>query len=195
MKHFYLVRHTEFENPDEILHGRLPLRLSEKGREQALQIAKKLKRKKVARIYSSPVVRCRETSQILGKELGVPIVYDQRLLEVLTVMQGMKLTEYAKVSHRVYSIATELGGETMIDIQLRMMDFFFEKVKKETDNIVICSHGDPLYLLYLGLVRKDLPEEPSGFDDSEYPSKGSTREVKILDDHSLKIGALTRLSK
>ncbi len=193
MKYFYLVRHTEFENPDEILHGRLPLRLSEKGGEQAAQIAKKLKKKKIARIYSSPVLRCRETSQILSKALDIPIIYDQRLLEVLSVMQGMKLTEYEKVRDQVYTIADELGGETMIDVQMRMMDFFFEKIRKEPDNIVICSHGDPLHLLYLGLVKKDLPEDPSGFDNDEYPLKGSIREVKILDDNSLKVGALTKL--
>ena len=193
MKHFYLVRHTEFENPNEILHGRLPLPLSELGRQEAAEIAKKLRRKKVARIYSSPVLRCRETSQIISKALDVPIIYDQRLLEVLSVMQGMKLVEYEKVREQVYTIASELGGESMMDVQLRMMDFFFEKIKKEADNILICSHGDPLHLLYLGLVKKDLPEDPSGFDEAEYPLKGSIREVKVLDDRSLKIGSLMRL--
>ena len=179
MKHFYLLRHTVYDNPENIFHGRLPLDLSREGRGQAQKIAAWFKDKHIARIYSSAVKRCRSMSKIVSKAIGAPVSFDKRLLEILTVIQGMNMDAYRKDKQMRFANVSELGGESMMDIQIRMLDFFYEKMKSEKENIIICSHGDPLYFLYLGLAKRNLPETVDAIDRSEYQKKGTVRRVDI----------------
>lgn len=182
MKHFYLLRHTAFDNPENIFHGRLPLNLSAEGKKQARHIAQWFKDENIAKIYSSAVKRCRTMSEIVRKVIGSPVVFDKRLLEILSVIQGMDLDVYRKKKQIRFAYVDELGGESMMDIQIRMLDFFYEKMKSEQGNIIICSHGDPLYFLYLGLAKKNLPETVDAIDRSEYQKKGTVRPVAIEGD-------------
>src|SRR3989344_8056358 len=125
MRHFYLIRHTEYENPRHIFHGRLSFQLTQDGRERALAIARKMRRKKIGKIYSSAVQRCKEMSEVLSSVLKVPIAYDTRLLEILTAVQGVDLAEYEQDRNMRFSLVSTLGGERMMDIQVRMLDFFY----------------------------------------------------------------------
>ncbi len=179
MKRFYLLRHTEFDNPENIFHGRLPLDLSKEGKEQARRMAAWFKDKAIAKIYSSAVKRCKTMSQIVSKVVGAPIFFDKRLLEILTVIQGMDMDAYRKKKQIRFAQVDELGGESMMDIQIRMLDFFYEKMRSEQGNSIICSHGDPLYFLYLGLAKKNLPDTVDEIDRSTYQKKGTIRRIDI----------------
>jgi len=55
-------------------------------------------------------------------------------------------------------------------------------------NILICSHRDPLYMLYLALIKeKNLPNELEKVEDENYQEKGSVRSVIYQADKQLKI--------
>lgn len=70
----YLVRHGQTEaNVAERFVGWSDDRLSERGREQARELAARLGSGGVARIFSSPVRRCVETAEILSGELEVEV--------------------------------------------------------------------------------------------------------------------------
>jgi len=55
--------------------------ITDEGREQAKRVARELKKLKVARLYTSPVLRAYQTSAIIGQELDMIPVVDDRLRE------------------------------------------------------------------------------------------------------------------
>lgn len=75
MNRVYLVRHGE--NPANLLkqfsHKLIDYSLTPKGIVQSQQTAAFFKDKQVDAIYSSPLKRARETAEIIGAELGVPV--------------------------------------------------------------------------------------------------------------------------
>ncbi len=76
----YVVRHGEtVENANNCLVGRINSSLTEKGIEQAKKVREYFKDKKIDLIVSSPLDRCKQTSEIISDEM-IPIVYTESLL-------------------------------------------------------------------------------------------------------------------
>lgn len=176
------MRHAEYENPMKIFTGRLGVPLTAEGKLRVERVGNELKEVGIRKIYSSAVERCDETSAILAEILEVEVYHDKRLLEHLSPIQGMALTDYLKDREQRFTAVELLGGETMMDVQVRMLDFFYEKMKEEEGDILICSHGDPLYFLYLGLAGRDLPKRMIEVNRSQWQPKGSYRKVDIEGD-------------
>jgi len=77
-----LVRHGETdENAAARFQGRIDTRLNERGREQSHALARQVRDEGVVALYSSPLLRARETAQIVGDALGLEAVFDERLVE------------------------------------------------------------------------------------------------------------------
>jgi broad specificity phosphatase PhoE len=77
-----LVRHGETDwNADGRLQGQTDRPLSDFGRRQARQLAEELAGEPLDAIYSSDLARARETAEIVGERLGLPIVLDPDLRE------------------------------------------------------------------------------------------------------------------
>jgi broad specificity phosphatase PhoE len=77
-----LVRHGETDwNADGRLQGQTDRPLSDYGRSQARQLAEELGDDGVEAIYSSDLARARETAEIVGDRLGLPVVLDPDLRE------------------------------------------------------------------------------------------------------------------
>lgn len=147
MSSIYLLRHCDYENPRDILPGRLPLDLSETGKTRARELAQTFKDKNIARIYSSAVERCKQTAEIVSQG-KTPVLFDQRILETLSAYQGYWGENKTKNGFNFFSHRKELGGEGLADIQVRMLSFWREITKDLQENIIVCSHGDPLQVLY-----------------------------------------------
>src|SRR3989344_1700749 len=78
----YLIRHGGVENPLGIKYGRLPgFPLSEKGCQQVELLAKTLEGKGIQVIYASPLLRTKQTAEILSRSFNVSINYSDSLLE------------------------------------------------------------------------------------------------------------------
>ena len=77
-----LVRHGETDwNADGRLQGQTDRPLSEVGRRQARRLADELAEEKLEAIYSSDLSRARETAEIVGARLGLPVLLDPDLRE------------------------------------------------------------------------------------------------------------------
>lgn len=177
MKKIYLVRHTDYANPRKILPGRLPVELSMQGKKDAWKLNAWFANKQIEKIYSSAVLRCRQTSQIIADK-KIPIKFDQRLLEVFSAYQGYWYQDTANWSH-FFSHRLKLGGENLAQVQKRMVDFWQELIAKKEERVLVCSHGDPIYVLYLYLKNKPLiADETKENQLSDYPAKGSITVVK-----------------
>lgn len=73
MTDLYLVRHGETDwNRARRIQGLTDIPLNDTGREQARLTGMLLTRRPIARIVASPLLRARETAQIIARELGLP---------------------------------------------------------------------------------------------------------------------------
>ena len=80
-RRFYFIRHGEtIANAANIRQGEEG-GLSEKGRAQAEQAGRSLRRFPIKRIIASPYPRARETAAILRTHLAVPVIYSPLLAE------------------------------------------------------------------------------------------------------------------
>ena len=87
----HLLRHGEVFNPDGILYGRLPgFRLSDDGKQMALDAALALKGRDVTEVVASPLVRAQETAEPIAEVFGVGISTDDRLIESSNHFEGTK---------------------------------------------------------------------------------------------------------
>jgi broad specificity phosphatase PhoE len=77
-----LVRHGETDwNADGRLQGHTDRPLSDFGRRQARQLAEELAGDELEAIYSSDLARARETAEVVGERLGLPVELDPELRE------------------------------------------------------------------------------------------------------------------
>ncbi len=189
MTTIYLLRHVKYSNPEDLCAGRLPFELSEEGMADALKLQKYFEDKDITKIYSSQVMRCKQTAETVSNG-EISIEFDQRLLETLTVRQGVP---HGNNTENYYGYVHILGGETQQDVFDRVSDFWDSMKWEDNKNYIVCSHGDPLHFLYLHLYHKDLGMElEEGVEISNlpgYPGKGSVRQVR-LENGELEIGEI-----
>lgn len=147
---FRLVRHGEHVLAGRVLAGRTPgIGLSERGRAEIAWVADFLADDETVALYSSPLQRTRETAEILSARLDLPVGYRQDVIELdfgewtgLTFDQ-VKADERWQLWQSCRSIAVVPGGESMRQVQDRIVGALFELRRKHRDGtVVIVSHGD-----------------------------------------------------
>lgn len=187
----YLVRHCTFDFSKTKMPGRLPVPLSNEGVTQAIKLQKYFQDKNIKFIFSSAVIRCKQTAEIIS-DGKIPIKYDLRLLETFSCYQGY----WGNDRKEFYNHRKDLGGETNKEIQSRMISFWNEVALKSKVNIVVCSHGDPIDFLYEYLVHLPLDPEPVPFKEwpitFHYQPKGSIRPIYIFFNKTYKLGEIIK---
>lgn len=84
MFEFTFLRHAESQGNIESKHqGQSEFPITERGQRQAEALADRWQREQVSfdRIFSSPLQRARQTTQIVNRVLNAPIEYDSLLAE------------------------------------------------------------------------------------------------------------------
>jgi probable phosphoglycerate mutase len=147
---FYLLRHGEHNVQGRICAGRMPgVVLSERGRTEAEAAARRLTEAGIAAIYASPMERTRETGEIVGRHLGLPVNIHDDLAELdFGEWTGLTFDEVRKdprwplwATHR--SLSCIPGGETMRAVQRRVVEAIMEtREAHPDDHVVVVSHGD-----------------------------------------------------
>jgi probable phosphoglycerate mutase len=78
-----LIRHGETDwNAEHRWQGHADVPLNARGRDQAKALAEELAPEGVDAIYASDLSRARDTAEIVGERLGVPVVLDPDLREI-----------------------------------------------------------------------------------------------------------------
>jgi len=147
---FHLLRHGEHAVQGQICAGRAPgILLSERGRGEAEAAAERLAGAGVAVICASPLERAQETAGIVGSRLNLPVETRHELSELdfgewtgLTFDAVRKDPRWpAWAAHR--SLSCIPGGETMRDVQRRVVEVLLELRERHPDDaVVLASHGD-----------------------------------------------------
>ena len=147
-----------------------PCQLIEEGVEEAKRAGEKIKEKNIDYIYCSDILRARQTAKIVADIIGFDsekIIYDTRLRDInWGIFCGKHKDEawayYNYDKMRKFNEPTP-EGETWNDCRKRMIDLLQEiERNNENKNILIISHGDPLWLLegYIkGISDEELVEK------------------------------------
>lgn len=147
----HFVRHGEVHNQQAIFYGRLPrYGLSALGRRQAEATAEFLAHTPIAAIYTSPMLRARQTAAIIASrhpELRVRV--SVLLNEVSVPLQGRSIREGMKLNWDLYT-GNEPPYETVERILDRMLRFVTRARRLHAGReIVAVTHGDPIGFLLL----------------------------------------------
>lgn len=161
---FYFVRHGESEaNVQRIISNRrLPHGLTARGRAQAEQLAAELSDARPTQIFSSPILRARQTAEILAAHFALPVSVTDALREYdCGILEGRgDETSWAHhrqqfenwVAHERWDSCTA-GGESFNAIRARFAPFIENLVRREprTANLVLVGHGG-IFILMLPLI-------------------------------------------
>ncbi len=152
----YFVRHGQSEaNVMRIISNRnLAHPLTDVGREQAAHLARSLAAIPLTAIYSSPVLRARQTAEIVSELLHLPVEISDALREPdCGIIEG-RSDEAAWAEHaRVWDAWDEQrcderveGGESFNDVRARFKPFI-DRLSIEhdaADQLLLISHGQLL---------------------------------------------------
>jgi len=152
--------------------------LTSRGERQAEEAAKKLFKKKIDIIISSPLARTRKTSKIIADIIGAKVEIDDRLHDInIGDFHGEKVEDVRKkFPFEKILVESFPGGESVRHVRARMFGVFKDIIFKYKDKkILIVSHGDPLWVLNAAL---DGVEEED-YKKSWYPKTGEIRRFNI----------------
>ena len=148
------VRHGETDwNLEKRYQGRSDLSLNETGRRQAAEVAEKLLNNSVRSIYSSTLARAKETADIIGERLNLPVYEDERLVELdFGRWEGLTFTEIYDAYRQEFSDwyespfhVTTPDGESLSQLLNRVLPAVQALNQRHSghpsDTVVIVTHG------------------------------------------------------
>ena len=166
---FVFLRHGEsVGNAEARWQGQSDYMLTEKGRGQAQALAKRWKSEgmKFDLIVSSPLVRAKETAEIIASTLGARVELDPILLERdIGEMEGLTAEEVRKKPQPPYVTPYDpVGGEGEGDWELflRAGQALHDILRRPPGSYLIVSHGGLLNQLMHAIVGIAPHVDPSG---------------------------------
>ena len=162
MKTIITIQHTQsMHHTNGMVGSWTDWELSELGMQQANRIGEKLKAELLDKkfvMYSSHLLRAKQTAENIGKHLGISPILRIELRErnlgrccgksVQWLRKNLEMQEKT-IDDRLFSDA-----ESRRDEWNRLKPFFDEVMKSDNENIIIVSHGDLLSVfntMFLGL--------------------------------------------
>ena len=155
-----LVRHGHVHNPRKILYGRLPgFHLSPEGIRQARSVAHALKNRPLSAVFSSPLLRARQTADhILSFHQPLKLRISKYLTEVYTPHEGCASREVAAMGGDLYT-GSQPPFEQPRDIVNRLLKFMTRiRNRHRGQQVVAVTHGD--IITFTLLWARGLPLEP-----------------------------------
>lgn len=166
---FVFVRHGEsVGNVESRWQGQSDYVLTEKGRAQARALGQRWKSEgvKFDLIFSSPLVRAKETAEIIAAAVGARVELDPILMERhIGEMEGLTAEEVRKRPHPPFVTPYDpIGGEGEGDwaLFLRAGQALHAFVRRSPGSYLIVSHGGLLNQLMNALIGIAPHVDPSG---------------------------------
>ncbi len=159
-----LIRHGETTGDLEDRYGgTYDDHLTEEGRQQLARTAQLLKGKEIKKIYSSTLIRARESTEIISEVLSVDVEFEAGLQERdYGVLGGLTKEEAIEKYPEAVELHkdpanTDPEGESQFDFIQRVTDTFTGIVERGGEQIVILSHGGPIKVV-LKHLNMPLPD-------------------------------------
>lgn len=148
----YIMRHGRTDwNVLKKLQGRTDIPLNEEGRAMAENAREEYKNVHFDICYCSPLVRARETAQIVLRGRNIPIIFDDRLIEMsFGIYEGVE-NAYKNPDCPMINFFSApenyvpgKGGESFAELFARTGNFLHEVVEPklaEGKDVLIVGHG------------------------------------------------------
>ena len=152
----YVIRHGLTElNKQKKVNGEVDEPLAREGIEQAKAVIPLLP-KTIKHVYSSPMLRAKQTAEILNSKLNISISYPDELTEIrMGSLAGKSWEEMEnglelKEKHRAVKFDYQpYGGESVKEVKKRVIAFLKEINGKYADHeALIVTHGGIIRLLH-----------------------------------------------
>lgn len=163
MKTFYFVRHGESEHNEKgLLAGWSNSVLSEKGRQQVVKTAERMKDYPIELICSSDLERAKETATAIQTALGVPLILTSALREIhMGDWESKRFDELQMTEAEMmawfdnYMEFAYPGGESVQQVVDRSAAFFHTLLKGPEEHVALVGHGLTFSALIAHLVFED----------------------------------------
>lgn len=157
-----------------IRHGRqnshlcnVDVELAREGRRQAELLGKRLETYKVDALYSSHLIRARQTAEIINKYLYQEHVIRENISEIsFGEMEGKSndyiyeyYKEFKKEQMKLEDDIAYPGGENGRDVYKRAIVTMNEIVNTDKENVVVVTHGGVIRALVTGLLGFDMSKK------------------------------------
>lgn len=144
MAKLYVIRHGRTGwNAQNRVCGRADIPLDEAGVAQARAAAVQLRGVHLERVIASPLMRARQTAQLLLEESGIalPIEIDARIIEQdFGSFDGLDRAEESFRQQRRQAPLRQGGGESAFDVVHRVYSLLDELRADQRDVLLVC-HG------------------------------------------------------
>lgn len=192
----YIVRHGETDwNKSHKVQGRTDIPLNDYGRRLAEETAEGMRDIPLDLAYTSPLLRAKETAQIILKGRNIPLCEDDRLQEISfgsyegLFCGGQNADEKGEAFNRFFNDTANYippeDGESIPCLYERTGDFLREMKEREDladKSILISTHGAAMTSL-LNRIRGNLSTEH--FWKDEVPPNCSVTLVEIKDRNAV----------
>ena len=147
-----MARHGQTDwNRQMRFQGRADPPLNEQGREQARQLAERLAGERVDVVYSSPLLRARETAEIVAARLAVEVELDEGFMEIdVGSWQGLTRADLEKRSPDALRSWLNHGpgwedGESYDELTARIAAALKRIARRRPDQtLLVITHGGPI---------------------------------------------------
>ena len=149
----YFIRHGETDwNKEGKLQGRVDIPLNEEGRHVAELTCEALKEEHFDIAFTSPLSRAYETAEIILRGRNVPIMKDERIIEVgFGTYEGVKREEWDENIKNFFLKSEQYvpkgNGETIEAVLEREKEFLqelFANSLYQDSTVLISTHGAAL---------------------------------------------------
>jgi broad specificity phosphatase PhoE len=152
----HLLRHGQTEHtPERRFSGRNDLPLSRTGRVEAEAAAERVKGLGIEVVLASPLRRTRETAEVVAAALGVPVTFDEDLVELdFGDLEGLTFDE-ARAKHPLAArrfldgvTVAAPGGESIADVGARVARARRRILSEHAGRtVLVVSHVTPIKLM------------------------------------------------
>jgi broad specificity phosphatase PhoE len=184
---FYLVRHAATDNnrarPPRLQGRRTDPGLSDEGHQQAGRTGRALAGHPLDAVYSSPLLRARQTAQAIARPHGLTVQLAEGLIEVdVGDWEGRAWDEIQRADPEAYRLFTAdagvnpyLGGENLATVLARVIPAMEQLMADNLGRVVVavahnCVNRAYLtHLLNLPLARyRSIPQDNCGLNLIRY---------------------------
>lgn len=137
------VRHGQTDwNKEGKQQGRMDIPLNQTGIEQAYQTAELLQSEHFDRVYSSPLMRARQTAEIICENRNIPILLEPRLIERdMGEFQGKDWRSFDSELFWSYTENIQYEKAENIRVLFERVYQFLDELRGKPGNVLLVSHG------------------------------------------------------
>jgi broad specificity phosphatase PhoE len=202
MMRIYCVRHGEsVYNAEGRIQGQADVMLSDLGLRQGEAVAHELQKICLDAIYSSPLVRAKQTAEILAERVNLPIRFDDRLKEIdAGIFQHQRRVDL-EVTHpeelqrwRSEDLDYVIpGGESRRQLMQRGCEAMWAVAANEHRHVAVVAHGRLLVVTIKCLVGLEPHAPPISLENGSittlaFDGGGFRVERWNQSDHLLGVG-------